>query len=168
EPYYLHNFVQSTFNAFSAEKIKGSILVVSGDGRYYSKDAIQIIIKMTDANGARRIWVGQNGLLSTPAVSAVVRERVGADGFKENGAFILTASHNPGGPNEDFGIKYNMENGGPTPKGVTDKIFENTKTIKEYFIDEGLPDISLQLVFHPFQALMANSMLMFLTQQAAM
>ncbi|CAH1415358.1 unnamed protein product [Lactuca virosa] len=98
EPYYLHNFVQSTFNAFSTEKIKGSTLVVSGDGRYYSKDAIQIIIKMTAANGARRIWVGQNGLLSTPAVSAVVRERVGVDGFKANGAFILTASHNPGRP----------------------------------------------------------------------
>ncbi|CAI9278484.1 unnamed protein product [Lactuca saligna] len=146
QPHYLHNFVQSTFNALSAEKIKGSTLVVSGDGRYYSKDAIQIIIKMAAANGARRIWVGQNGLLSTPAVSAVVRERVGADGSKANGAFILTASHNPGGPNEDFGIKYNMENGGPAPEGVTDKIFENTKTIKEYFIAEGLPDVDISAI----------------------
>lgn len=143
QPHYLENFVQATFNALSAEKIKGSTLVVSGDGRYYSKDAIQIIIKMAAANGARRIWVGQNGLLSTPAVSAVVRERVGADGSKANGAFILTASHNPGGPTEDFGIKYNMENGGPAPEGVTDKIFENTKTIKEYFIAEGLPDVDI-------------------------
>ncbi|KAI3796134.1 hypothetical protein L1987_38798 [Smallanthus sonchifolius] len=146
QPHYLHNFVQSTFNALSAEKVKGSTLVVSGDGRYYSKDAIQIIIKMAAANGARRVWVGQNGLLSTPAVSAVVRERVGADGSKANGAFILTASHNPGGPNEDFGIKYNMENGGPAPEGITDKIFENTKTIKEYFIAEGLPDVDISAI----------------------
>ncbi|KAI3744373.1 hypothetical protein L1987_57452 [Smallanthus sonchifolius] len=146
QPHYLHNFVQSTFNALSAEKVKGSTLVVSGDGRYYSKDAIQIIIKMAAANGVRRVWVGQDGLLSTPAVSAVVRERVGADGSKANGAFILTASHNPGGPNEDFGIKYNMENGGPAPEGITDKIFENTKTIKEYFIAEGLPDVDISAI----------------------
>ncbi|KAL8227607.1 hypothetical protein R6Q57_015191 [Mikania cordata] len=146
QPHYLQNFVQSTFNALSAEKVKGSTLVVSGDGRYYSKDAIQIIIKMAAANGVGRVWVGQNGLLSTPAVSAVVRERVGADGSKANGAFILTASHNPGGPNEDFGIKYNMENGGPAPEGITDKIFENTKTIKEYFIAEGLPDVDISAI----------------------
>ncbi|GJW37475.1 phosphoglucomutase, cytoplasmic, partial [Tanacetum coccineum] len=143
QPHYLHNFVQSTFNALSAEKVKGSTLVVSGDGRYYSKDAIQIIIKMAAANGVKSVWVGQNGLLSTPAVSAVVRERVGADGCKANGAFILTASHNPGGPTEDFGIKYNMGNGGPAPEGITDQIYENTKTIKEYFLAEGLPDVML-------------------------
>ncbi|GMP59264.1 hypothetical protein CsSME_00022613 [Camellia sinensis var. sinensis] len=100
QPHYLHNFVQSTFNALSADKVRGATLVVSGDGRYYSKDAIQIIIKMSAANGVKRVWVGQNGLLSTPAVSAVVRERVGADGSKGSGAFILTASHNPGGPHE--------------------------------------------------------------------
>ncbi|GKC34184.1 phosphoglucomutase, cytoplasmic [Tanacetum coccineum] len=84
QPHYLHNFVQSTFNALSAEKVKGSTLVVSGDGRYYSKDAIQIIIKMAAANGVKSVWVGQNGLLSTPAVSAVVRERVGADDLESN------------------------------------------------------------------------------------
>ncbi|KAG6396745.1 hypothetical protein SASPL_142902 [Salvia splendens] len=146
QPHYLENFVQSTFNALGADKMKGATLVVSGDGRYYSKDAIQIIIKMAAANGVRRIWVGQNGLLSTPAVSAVVRERVGADGSKANGAFILTASHNPGGPNEDFGIKYNMENGGPAPEGVTDKIYSNTTTIKEYLIAEGLPDVDISKI----------------------
>ncbi|KAG6399040.1 hypothetical protein SASPL_140514 [Salvia splendens] len=175
QPHYLQNFVQSTFNALGADKMKvhaenssGATLVVSGDGRYYSKDAIQIIIKMAAANGVRRIWVGQNGLLSTPAVSAVVRERVGADGSKANGAFILTASHNPGGPNEyiiesvsmssgyacflatpcikDFGIKYNMENGGPAPEGVTDKIYSNTTTIKEYLIAEGLPDVDISKI----------------------
>ncbi|KAK9115785.1 hypothetical protein Sjap_014732 [Stephania japonica] len=143
QPNYLHNFVQSTFNALSAAKVKGATLVVSGDGRYFSKDAIQIIIKMSAANGVRRVWVGQNGLLSTPAVSAVIRERVGADGSKASGAFILTASHNPGGPHEDFGIKYNMENGGPAPEAITDKIYENTKTLKEYFIAEDLPDVDI-------------------------
>ncbi|XP_054809594.1 phosphoglucomutase, cytoplasmic-like [Prosopis cineraria] len=143
EPHYLHNFVQATFNALTAEKVRGATLVVSGDGRYFSKEAIQIIIKMSAANGVRRVWVGQNGLLSTPAVSAVIRERVGADGSRATGAFILTASHNPGGPDEDFGIKYNMENGGPAPEGITDKIYENTKTIKEYFIAEDLPDVDI-------------------------
>ncbi|KAL9456942.1 hypothetical protein AB3S75_006055 [Citrus x aurantiifolia] len=146
QPNYLHNFVQSTFNALSAEKVRGATLVVSGDGRYYSKDAIQIITKMAAANGVRRVWIGQNGLLSTPAVSAVIRERVGSDGSKATGAFILTASHNPGGPNEDFGIKYNMDNGGPAPEGITDKIYENTKTIKEYSIAEDLPDVDISAV----------------------
>nr|KYP61556.1 Phosphoglucomutase, cytoplasmic [Cajanus cajan] len=100
QPHYLHNFVQATFNALTEEKVRGATLVVSGDGRYFSKEAIQIITKMSAANGVRRVWIGQNGLLSTPAVSAVIRERVGADGAKATGAFILTASHNPGGPNE--------------------------------------------------------------------
>ncbi|THF95617.1 hypothetical protein TEA_016659 [Camellia sinensis var. sinensis] len=127
-------------------KFTCATLVVSGDGRYFSKDAIQIIIKMAAANGVRCIWVGQNGLLSTPAVSAVIRERVGSDGSKASGSFILTASHNPGGPNEDFGIKYNMENGGPAPEGITDKIFENTKTIKEYLIAEDLPDVDISAI----------------------
>ncbi|KAG6655112.1 phosphoglucomutase, cytoplasmic [Carya illinoinensis] len=146
QPNYLENFVQSTFNALTPEKVRGATLVVSGDGRYYSKDAIQIIIKMAAANGVRRIWVGQNGLLSTPAVSAVIRERVGIDGSRASGGFILTASHNPGGPHEDFGIKYNMENGGPAPEGITDKIYENTKAIKEYFNAENLPDVDISTV----------------------
>ncbi|KAG5610254.1 hypothetical protein H5410_021535 [Solanum commersonii] len=122
QPHYLQNFVQATFNALGADRVEGATLVVSGDGRYYSKDAIQIITKMAAANGVRRVWIGQNGLLSTPAVSAVVRERVGAD---------------------DFGIKYNMENGGPAPEGITNKIYENTTTIKEYLIAEGLPDVDI-------------------------
>ncbi|GLT96709.1 hypothetical protein SLE2022_143140 [Rubroshorea leprosula] len=146
QPNYLHNFVQSTFYALTEQKVRGATLVVSGDGRYFSKDAIQIIIKMAAANGVRRVWVGQNGLLSTPAVSAVIRERVGADGATATGAFILTASHNPGGPTEDFGIKYNMENGGPAPEGITDKIFENTKTIKEYLIAEDLPNVDISSI----------------------
>ncbi|GAA0155244.1 mutase [Lithospermum erythrorhizon] len=145
QPHYLENFVQATFNALGADNVRGATLVVSGDGRYYSKDAIQIIIKMSAANGVRRVWVGQNGLLSTPAVSCVIRERVGHDGSKANGSFILTASHNPGGPNEDFGIKYNMENGGPAPESVTNKIYENTTSIKEYLIAEGLPDVDISV-----------------------
>ncbi|CAN6675431.1 unnamed protein product [Malus baccata var. baccata] len=145
QPHYLQNFVQSTFNALPSDQVKGARLVVSGDGRYFSKDAIQIIIKMAAGNGVRSVWVGQNGLLSTPAVSAVVRERVGADGSKASGAFILTASHNPGGPNEDFGIKYNMGNGGPAPESITDKIYENTTKIKEYFTVD-LPDVDITKV----------------------
>ncbi|XP_019160268.1 PREDICTED: phosphoglucomutase, cytoplasmic [Ipomoea nil] len=146
QPKYLENFVQSTFNALGAEKVRGATLVVSGDGRYFSKDAIQIIIKMSAANGVRRVWVGLNGLMSTPAVSGVIRDRVAADGSKANGAFILTASHNPGGPTEDFGIKYNMENGGPAPEGITNKIYEITTTIKEYLIAEDLPDVDISAV----------------------
>ncbi|KAJ6988213.1 hypothetical protein D5086_016593 [Populus alba] len=145
QPNYLQNFVQSTFNALTPQNVRGATLVVSGDGRYFSKDAIQIITKMAAGNGLRRVWVGQNGLLSTPAVSAVIRERVGIDGSKATGAFILTASHNPGGPNEDFGIKYNMENGGPAPEGITDKIYENTKTIKEYLTAD-LPDVDITTI----------------------
>ncbi|KAF9677444.1 hypothetical protein SADUNF_Sadunf08G0108300 [Salix dunnii] len=170
QPNYLQNFVQATFNALTPQKVRGATLVVSGDGRYFSKDAIQfgmywavdgyrglrftikIITKMAAGNGVRRVWVGQNGLLSTPAVSAAIRERVGLDvskqlvfGSKATGAFILTASHNPGGPNEDFGIKYNMENGGPAPEGITDKIYENTKTIKEYLTAD-LPDVDITAI----------------------
>ncbi|CAD5193319.1 unnamed protein product [Musa acuminata subsp. malaccensis] len=147
QPNYLHNFVQSTFNALPADKVKGATVVVSGDGRYFSKDAVQqIIIKMAAANGVRRVWVGQDSLLSTPAVSAVIRERIGADGSKATGAFILTASHNPGGPHEDFGIKYNMENGGPAPEVITDKIYANTRILKEYFIAEDLPDVDISVI----------------------
>ena len=142
QPNYLQNFVQSTFNALPADQVKGARLVVSGDGRYYSKEAIQIIIKMAAGNGVKSVWVGTNGLLSTPAVSAVVRERVGADGSKASGAFILTASHNPGGPNEDFGIKYNMGNGGPAPESITNKIYENTTQIKEYLTVD-LPEVDI-------------------------
>ncbi|XP_078444416.1 phosphoglucomutase, cytoplasmic 1-like [Wolffia australiana] len=146
QPNYLHNFVQATFNALSPNKVRGATIVVSGDGRYFSEEAIQIIIKMAAANGVKSIWVGQNGLLSTPAVSAVIREREGKDATKAAGGFILTASHNPGGPHEDFGIKYNMENGGPAPEGITDKIYVNTTTIKEYFIAEDLPDVDISTV----------------------
>jgi phosphoglucomutase len=143
---YLANFVQSTFAALPAEKVKGSNIVVSGDGRYWSTDAIQIIIRIAAANGVKRVWVGQNTLLSTPAVSAIIRNRVNSQGEKAYGAFILTASHNPGGPEEDFGIKYNCENGGPAPESLTDKIHNNTKSISEYLSTDGIPDVDVSKI----------------------
>lgn len=122
---YLHNFVQSTFNALKEDGVDladGS-LVVGGDGRFHNDVAVQVIIKIAIANGVKRVVIGQNGLLSTPAVSAIIREKT--PGWqKPFGAFILTASHNPGGPDEDFGIKYNCENGGPAPEKLTDAIYE--------------------------------------------
>ncbi|CAM6117754.1 unnamed protein product [Calypogeia fissa] len=146
QEHYLANFVQATFNALPASKVSGSTIVVSGDGRYYSKEAIQIIIEIAAANGVKRVWVGQDGLLSTPAVSAIVRDRVGAAGEKAYGAFILTASHNPGGPHEDFGIKYNTENGGPALEGLTNSIYEITKTISKYSIAEGIPQVDISKI----------------------
>jgi phosphoglucomutase len=103
-PNYLENFVQSAYDAIkeSGTDLGQGSLLIGGDGRYYNPEAIQIIIKMGVANGVKRFWVGENGLMSTPAVSATIRER-GPVWQKAFGAFILTASHNPGGPNEDFG-----------------------------------------------------------------
>ena len=146
EPNYLANFVQSTFTTIKTmgADIETKTLVVGGDGRYFNPDAIQIIVKMAVANGVNRIWIGKDGILSTPAVSAMIRER-GPSYMSPFGGFILTASHNPGGPNEDFGIKYNVENGGPAPEKVTNGIFENTKTIQEYHICPDFPDINLSL-----------------------
>ena len=141
---YLENFVQSTFDALAKNSVpvKGGTLVVSGDGRYFNKQAIQIVIKMALANGVGTIWVGHAGLLSTPAMSAVIRTREG--GFKPFGGFILSASHNPGGPDDDFGIKYNCENGGPAPEKVTQAMHEATKTITEYKICADFPDLELK------------------------
>ena len=118
QEHYLENFVQSTFDALPAEELAGATLVVSGDGRYYNEKAIQVIIKMAAANKVRKLFVGAGGLLATPALSTIVRGR------KAYGGIILTASHNPGGPDEDFGIKYNVQNGGPAPANVTNAIFE--------------------------------------------
>ncbi|GAX13287.1 phosphoglucomutase [Fistulifera solaris] len=143
---YLENFVQSTFDAVKAsgtDVTKGS-LVIGGDGRYFNDQAIQTIIKMGVANGVKRFWIGQDGLLSTPAVSAVIRER-GPGWQSAFGAFILTASHNPGGPDEDFGIKYNCEHGQPAPEKVTDEIYANTCTIKSYKICKDFPTIDVSI-----------------------
>ncbi len=130
EPNYLENFVQSVFDAVrevTGEDFKEHSLVVGGDGRFYNREAIQTIIRMCAANGFARVMVGQSGILSTPAASAVIRRRGALGGL------ILSASHNPGGIDEDFGIKYNISNGGPAPEAVTESIFEHTKKINRFF-----------------------------------
>jgi len=141
---YLNNFVQAAFDSVkeSGTNLGEGTLLIGGDGRYYNPEAIQTITKMAVANGVKRIWIGENGLMSTPAVSAVIREK-GPIWQKAFGAFILTASHNPGGPDEDFGIKYNCENGGPAPESLTGMMFEKTKTIKSYKICNDLPTIDI-------------------------
>lgn len=143
---YLQNFVQSCFNALTSENVPvvGGTLVVSGDGRFFNKSACQTIIKMAAAAGVGRVWCGTDGLLSTPAMSAVIRTRSrGLAGMAPFGGFILSASHNPGGIDEDFGIKYNGENGGPAPEKVTDKIFKETTTLSSYKICPDVPDVDL-------------------------
>jgi len=140
---YLHNFVQSVFNALvdSGVVIAGGTLVVSGDGRYWNKDAIQIIIKIALGNGVKRIWCGTGGLLSTPATSCVIRARGG--GGEPFGGFICSASHNPGGLDNDFGIKYNCENGGPAPEKMTNRMVEHTSSLKEIKMCEKVPVIDI-------------------------
>ncbi|XP_019483746.1 PREDICTED: phosphoglucomutase-1 isoform X2 [Hipposideros armiger] len=136
KPCYLENFIQSIFFSIDLKDRQGSSLVVGGDGRYFNKSAIETIVQMAAANGIGRLVIGQNGILSTPAVSCIIRK------IKAIGGIILTASHNPGGPNGDFGIKFNISNGGPAPEAVTDKIFQISKTIEEYAI---CPDLKLDL-----------------------
>ncbi len=147
EGFYLHNFVQATFNALpeTGTDVTSGGLLVGGDGRFFNDTAIQVIIKMAVANGVKRITVGKDGLLSTPAVSAIIRER-GPLWKKNFGSFILTASHNPGGPDEDFGIKYNCENGGPAPEKLTNAIYDITKTISSIKMCESFPDVDLSAV----------------------
>ena len=134
KPNYLENFVQSIFD--SLDGCEGQTIVLGGDGRYYNREAIQVIMKMAAANGIGRILVGKGGIMSTPAASAIIRQ------YKAYGGIILSASHNPGGPNGDFGIKYNITSGGPAPEKVTEAIFERSKTIDSYKILEA-DDINL-------------------------
>lgn len=131
---YAENFIQSIFN--SLDGFKGDTLVIGGDGRYYNREVIQIAIKMAAANGFGRVLVGRGGILSTPAASNVIRK------YKAFGGIVLSASHNPGGPTEDFGIKYNIGNGGPAPEKVTDAIYAGTRTIETYKIAE-VADVNL-------------------------
>lgn len=125
-PGYLENFVQSIFD--SLEGFEGATLVVGGDGRFFNREAIQIVLKMALANGFGKILVARGGILSTPAASHLIRK------FSAFGGVVLSASHNPGGPHGDFGIKYNSANGGPAPEKVTEAIFARTKTISRYRI----------------------------------
>ena len=125
-PHYLENFVQSIFD--TQVDLKGRELLLGGDGRYFNREAIQIILRIAAANGVGRIAVGRFGILSTPAASHLVRKRGAA------GAIILSASHNPGGPEGDFGIKFNSANGGPAPEGITNAIFARSQVLTEYRI----------------------------------
>jgi phosphoglucomutase len=127
EEHYLPNFVQSVFDAVRPEGGFGGLtLVVGGDGRYYNREAIQVVLRLASANGFTRVLVGQDGILSTPAASCVIREH------SAFGGLILSASHNPGGPDGDFGIKFNAANGGPAPEKTTDAIYARTLAITEY------------------------------------
>ncbi|MEP2532319.1 alpha-D-glucose phosphate-specific phosphoglucomutase [Shimia sp.] len=126
QPGYLENFVQCIFDGTGGAA--GKTYVVGGDGRFFNPEAIAVIIRMAVANGAARLIVGQNGILSTPAVSNLIRKN------NTDGGIILSASHNPGGENGDFGVKFNAENGGPAPEKITDEIFARTLNISEYKI----------------------------------
>lgn len=137
QPHYLENFVQSIFDTINAPA--GATLTLGGDGRYYNREAIQIILKMAAANGFGQVLVGQGGILSTPAASCIIRK------FNTFGGIILSASHNPGGVDGDFGIKYNTENGGPAPEKITEAIFEKSKSIQHYKIIEA-PDVALDVI----------------------
>ncbi len=132
---YLENFVQSVFDSLPG--IVGQTLVIGGDGRYFNDRAIQIIARMAAANGVARVLIGQHGILSTPAASCVIRKH------QAFGGIILSASHNPGGPDGDFGIKYNIGNGGPAPERITEAIYANTQSITRYLmLDEPAIDLS--------------------------
>ncbi|MDZ4211786.1 MAG: alpha-D-glucose phosphate-specific phosphoglucomutase [Methylotenera sp.] len=134
QPGYLENFVQSIFDTLDVPS--GATLALGGDGRYYNRHAIQTIIKMAAANGFARVIVGQAGILSTPASSHIIRK------YQTFGGVVLSASHNQGGMNGDFGIKYNISNGGPAPEKITDTIFEKSKIITEYKIAD-IPEVDV-------------------------
>lgn len=126
QPHYLENFVQSIFDTLTVPK--NATLVLGGDGRYHNREAIQTIIKMASANGFSRVLVGQRGILSTPAASHMIRK------YQTFGGMVLSASHNQGGIHGDFGIKYNVSNGGPAPEKITDEVFARSKRITQYKI----------------------------------
>ncbi len=134
---YVENFVQSIFDAIGG--VKGQTFILGGDGRFYNKIAIQKIMKMAAAAGMKKMIVGQNGYISTPTASRVLLKN------KADGGFVLTASHNPGGENGDFGIKYAVASGGQCPTSLSDKIYENTKKITQYSILDA-PDVDLSQI----------------------
>lgn len=137
QPHYLENFVQSIFDSIAAPA--GSTIALGGDGRYFNREAIQTILKMAAANGFGRVLVGKGGILSTPAASCVIRK------YKTFGGIVLSASHNPAGPKEDFGIKFNIANGGPAPEKVTEDIFARSKVIDQYRILQA-PDVAIDTI----------------------
>ncbi|KAM8792917.1 phosphoglucomutase-like protein 5 [Eudromia elegans] len=133
---YLPNFVQSLLSSVDLRDRQGCTMVVGSDGRYFSKAAIEVIVQMAAANGIGRLVIGQNGILSTPAVSCIIRK------IKAAGGIILTASHSPGGPGGEFGVKFEVANGGPAPDIVSEKIYQISKTLEEYAI---CPDLRVDL-----------------------
>ena len=137
KPHYLENFVQCIFD--TQHEMEEAPLVVGGDGRYYNRQAIQIILRIAAANGCTQVVLGQSGILSTPAASHLIRK------YQARGGIILSASHNPGGPDEDFGIKFNTPNGGPAPEKVTEAIYTATLHINRYRILD-TPDIDLDQI----------------------
>jgi phosphoglucomutase len=137
QPHYLQNFVQSIFDTLSVPV--NATLVLGGDGRFYNREAIQIIIKMAAASGFKKVIVGQGGILSTPAASHIIRK------YQTFGGIILSASHNPGGPEDDFGIKYNTPNGGPAPEKITEAIYARSKEIGEYKVAE-IADVDIDIL----------------------
>jgi len=134
QPHYLENFVQGVFDTLG--DASGKTLVLGGDGRYHNRAAIQLILKMAAAHGFARVLVGQGGILSTPATSCVIRKHGALGGI------ILSASHNPGGPDGDFGIKYNAANGGPAPEALTEAVYARTLALAQYRISDA-PDIAI-------------------------
>ncbi|KAG0670753.1 Phosphoglucomutase-2 [Kluyveromyces marxianus] len=138
QPHYTENFIQAIMEAIP-EGSQGATLVIGGDGRYYNDEVVQLIAAIGSANGVRKLIIGHNGILSTPAASNVIRTYH----EKCTGGIILTASHNPGGPTNDFGIKYNLANGGPAPESVTNKIWEQSKQLTSYKIVENFPRLDL-------------------------
>jgi len=137
QPHYVENFLQSIFDAL--EGFHGKTLVLGGDGRYYNREVVQKVIAMAAANGFGRVIVGQGGILSTPAASHIIRK------YKAFGGIILSASHNPGGPKGDFGIKYNIENGGPAPEKITDAIYQRSKSISRYLTLD-IPQVDIDTI----------------------
>ena len=138
QPNYSENFVASILLSIP-EGAEGSFLVVGGDGRYWNPEVTQLIAKIGAAYGVKKLLIGQHGIMSTPAASHIIRIK------KATGGILLTASHNPGGPTEDFGIKYNLASGAPAPESVTNKIYETSKTLKSYKIMD-IPDIDLSKI----------------------
>ncbi|PPC99466.1 MAG: alpha-D-glucose phosphate-specific phosphoglucomutase [Methylotenera sp.] len=137
QAHYLENFVQSLFDTLTVPN--DAVLVIGGDGRYHNRQAIQTIISMAAANGFARVLIGQGGILSTPAASHVIRK------YKSFGGMVLSASHNQGGVNGDFGIKYNINNGGPAPEKITDEVFAKSKVISEYKVSD-LPMVDIDTI----------------------
>uniref|UniRef100_A0A8L0DS83 Phosphoglucomutase 5 n=1 Tax=Oncorhynchus mykiss TaxID=8022 RepID=A0A8L0DS83_ONCMY len=162
---YLQNYIQSLLSSIDLRDRQGCTMVVGSDGRYFSRAATEIIVQMAAANGIGRLVIGHNGLLSTPAVSCIIRK------IKAIGGIILTASHNPGGPGGDFGVKFNVANGGPSPDTVMEKIAQVSRTLEEYTICPdlhidlarlGRHDFDLENKFKPFRVEIVDSVEVYL------